>query len=224
MKRSHKIVIGTTIALSAIVAGTAIGATKLTPKEENQAVLNDAAKQLGVEPNKLSEALKQALKNRVDAAVEDGRLTKEQAARMKERIDSDEAPLFGLGHRGLRHHRDHGPGRHGPGPFFGGNFDGATAYLGMERKAIIGALADGKTLAQLARDRNKSVDGLVDSMLKAAEKRLDGAVAAGKLTEAEKKEMLGGLEERITDLVNHRLPVRRFDREDHGAYFIPSVF
>src|SRR5688500_8461458 len=99
MSRRNKLVAGGAALLLAAVAGGAIGATKLTPRQESQAVINDAADQLGVEPGELSNALKQALKNRVDAAVEDGRLTKEQGQRMKERIDANEVPLFGLGPR-----------------------------------------------------------------------------------------------------------------------------
>ena len=39
-----------------------------SPSEESKAVIDDAASQLGVEPSELSDALKQALKNRVDEA------------------------------------------------------------------------------------------------------------------------------------------------------------
>jgi AraC-like DNA-binding protein/outer membrane murein-binding lipoprotein Lpp len=194
------------IAVAAVaVAGAAIGATKaLTPKQESQAVLDDAARQLGVQPNELSNALKQALKNRVEAAVEDGRLTKEEAARIKKRIDANEIPFFGLGpgfHRGPGpgFHREH----HSP---FHAKLEAATKYLGMSQSDLRKSLDSGKTLAQVARDRDKSVDGLVDALVADAETNLDGAVKAGRLTEAEKKEMLAGLKKRITDLVSGRFP------------------
>lgn len=224
MKRSQKIVIGAIIALSAIVAGAAIGATKvLTPEQERQAVIDDAAGQLGVEPNELSNALKQALKNRVDAAVEDGRLTKEQGAKMKERIDADGAPMLGLGPRGF--HEKHEVFRGGkgfPGKVFGGKVEGAAEYLGMERREVFEALRSGKTLAEVARDSGKSVNGLIDAMVEAAEKRLDQAVADGKLTKAEKNEVLGDLKERISRLVNEGRPRHHVERE--RTHFIPSVF
>jgi outer membrane murein-binding lipoprotein Lpp len=194
------------IAVAAVaVAGAAIGATKaLTPKQESQAVLDDAARQLGVQPNELSNALKQALKNRVEAAVEDGRLTKEDAARIKKRIDANEIPFFGLG---LGFHRGPGPGfhreHHSP---FHAKLQAAAKYLGMSQSDLRKSLDSGKTLAQVARDRDKSVDGLVDALVADAETNLDGAVKAGRLTEAEKKEMLAGLKKRITDLVNGRFP------------------
>ena len=61
-------------------AGGAIAASDaLSPEDRSQAVIDDAAKQLGVEPSALSDALKHALENRIDEAVEAGRLTEEQA-------------------------------------------------------------------------------------------------------------------------------------------------
>jgi hypothetical protein len=203
MKRSHKIALGVVVVFSVVIVGGAIGATTLTPKQETQAVINDAADELGVQPDELSNALEQALKKRVDEAVEDGRVTKEQGQRMKERIDAGEVPLFGLvpgfgpGFRGR-------PG-HGP-HLFRAKLEAAAEYLGMTQAQLREALSAGKTLAQVARDRNKSVDGLVDALVKQAEQKLDKAVEAGRLTEAQKKEMLAGLRERITDLVNGRFP------------------
>jgi hypothetical protein len=218
MKRSHKLAIGAALALSVIAVGGAVGATKLTPKQESQAVINDAAGELGVAPSELSNALKQALKNRVDAAVEDGRLTKAQGERMKERIDANEVPLFGLG-PGRGFHRHHGP--------FRAKLEGAAEYLGMTQAQLREALGEGKTLAQVARDRDKPVEGLVDALVEDAEQKLDDDVEAGRLTEAEKAEMLSGLRRRITDMVNGRFPLRPrhgFRRMEPGAYFRADPF
>jgi hypothetical protein len=219
MKRSHKIVIGVVLGISVIAVGGAVGATQLTPKQESDAVLNDAADQLGVEPDELSNALKQALKNRVDDAVEDGRLTREQGERMKDRIDAGEMPFFGLGPRV----EFHGPGK----MFFHDKLDTAAKYLGMTPAQLREALQDGKTLAQVARDRGKSVDGLIDAYVEDAEKRLNEAVEAGRLTKAEKNEMLSGLRERLSDFVNGRFPGPprmfgpRFHRVEPGAEYRP---
>lgn len=216
MKRNHKIAIGAALALSAVAVGGAVGATKLTPRQESQAIINDAANQLGVQPSELSSALKQALKNRVDEAVADGRLTREEGQRMKERINADDVPLLGPG---LRRH-------HGPGPFHA-KLETAAEYLGLTQAQLREALSDGKTLAQVARSRDKSVDGLVDSLVEGAEQKLEDDVQAGRLTEAEKREMLSGLKQRITQMVNGRFPVgphRRHHRNEPGAFFRPGSF
>jgi lipoate-protein ligase A len=217
MKRRTKFVAGGAALLAAAAAGGAIGATQLTPKQESQAVINDAAEQLGVEPNELSDALKQALKNRVDDAVEDGRLTKEQGQRLKERIDANDMPFLGPIPFGRGHHEHH---------FFHAKLEAAAKYLGLSEAELRTALENGKTLAQVARDRDKSVDGLVDALVENAEQKLDDAVEAGRLTEAEKREMLEGLRERTGDLVNGRFPLPRhgFRRMDRGAFFRPAVF
>lgn len=219
MSRRNKLVVGGAALLVAVAAGGAIAATKLTPGQESQAVINDAAKQLGVQPRELTNALKQALKNRVDDAVEDGRLTEEQGRRMKQRIDEGGVPLFGLGPRGFHEHHRKGIGPH---LLFGGKAAGAAEYLGMERTEMFEALSRGKTLADLARERDKPVDGLIDAMVEATEKQLDQAVADGTLTEADKNEVLADLRERITRLVNEGLPGPRFERK--GPFFMPSVF
>ena len=200
MDRSTKIKIaaGAVVAFAVAGGGAAVAATQAwSPQEESQAVIDDAAEQLGVEPSELSDALKQALENRVDQAVEDGRLTEEQADALKERIDSGDAPLVfggfggpGFGHGHFGHFAD---------------LDAAATYLGLTEAELRAELEDGKTLAEIAEAEGKSVDGLVQALLKAASTRIDQAVVDGKLTQAQADELEAGLEQRITDLVNGEL-------------------
>src|ERR671934_27765 len=67
----RKLVAGTVAALAVGGAGAGIAATQLgsSPNEESQAIVNDAAKQLGLQPDQLSGALKKAIENQIDAAV-----------------------------------------------------------------------------------------------------------------------------------------------------------
>jgi predicted DNA-binding protein (UPF0251 family) len=203
-----KIAAGVAAALAVAGGGVAIGATgSLSPREESQAVIDDAAAQLGVQPSALSDALEKALENRVDEAVEAGRLTEEQGAALKERIRSGDTPLIfgGFGHRGF------GFGHFG----HFGNLDTAATYLGLTEVQLRERLANGDTLAEIAKAESKSVDGLVQALVKAARERIDDAVADGRLTQAHANELRANLEERITDLVNGALPAKRFgfDRE-----------
>jgi hypothetical protein len=72
----RKVVAGAVAGLAVAGGGAAVAANQAgSPSEDSQAVLNDAAEQLGVKPAALSSALKKALANRVDAAVAAGRLT-----------------------------------------------------------------------------------------------------------------------------------------------------
>jgi AraC-like DNA-binding protein len=190
MKSKRKLMLGLGVLLAAAGGGVAIAASDSSPSEENQAVLNDAAKQLGVSPTKLSDALKKALSDRVDAAVAAGRITKAEGDALKQRINSDDFPLFGGFHRGFGHFG------------FFGRLSAAADYLGLTEAQLRSELESGKSLAQVAQAHGKSVDGLVDALVAAAKKHLDEAVAAGRLTKAQEAEMLKGLRDRITNLVN----------------------
>ena len=196
----RRIVAGAAAGLAVAGGGAAIAATQLgSPGAESQAVVNDAAKQLGVTPSALRSALKKALENRVDAEVAAGRLTKEQGDELKQRIESGDLPLF-FGPRG------------GPHEHFG-ELDAAASYLGLTEAQLDEQLDGGKTLAQVAKDRGKSVDGLIQALVDAATKRLDADVAAGRLTKAQEEQIVSGLKERITAFVKGmRDHDFRFDR------------
>lgn len=187
-------------ALAVAGGGAAIAATTGdSPQEESKAVVEDAAKQLGVTPGKLSSALKKALENRVDAAVADGRLTKEQGDALKARIEAEDYPTlggFGFGHHG-------GPGMHGF-----GHLDAAASYLGLTEAELATELAGGKTLADVAKAKGKSVDGLVSALVADEKQELDAAVAAGRITKAQADEMLTNAKQRFDDMVNGTLPER----------------
>lgn len=194
MKRNRKLMLGIGVLLAAAGGSVAFAASDSSPSEENQAVLDNAAKQLGISPGKLSDALKKALSDRVDAAVAAGRLTKAQGDELKQRINSDDFPLFGGLNRGFGHFG------------FFGKIDAAADYLGLTEAQLHSELESGKSLAQVAKEHGKSVDGLVDALVAAAKKDLDSAVAAGRLTKAQETEMLNGLRDRITSLVNSTHP------------------
>jgi polyhydroxyalkanoate synthesis regulator phasin len=221
MNAKRNVVLGVVAGLLLVGAGGAFAAGKLTsPKEERQAVINDAAKRLGIEPAKLSEALTKALEDRVDAAVADGRITKAEGEALKARIEAGDAPLlFGGG----RHHGSPGFGRHrGPG------LDATAKYLGITEAQLGTELQNGKSLADVAKAHGKTVDGLVNALVDAAQTHLDAAVKAGRLTQAQANEMLSDLKDRITDFVNGRFPAPPFgdhhgDRHGFrgGAFFGP---
>jgi hypothetical protein len=193
-----KVIAGAVAAAALVGGGSAIAASQLGGDEAEQAILNDAAKQLGVEPSELSDALKDAYKARIDAAVEAGELTKEQGDALKERIDNGELPLFGF-HRGGPH------GFHGG---LRGDFDAAATYLGVTEAELHDQLEGGKTLAELAADQGKSVDGLEQALLDAARDDIAAAVDAGRLTRSQADEILADLPERIADLVDRTFPAR----------------
>jgi len=187
--RTHKLVAAGIAGLAVAGGGGAIAATQLTPKQESDAVVSDAAQQLGVSPERLNAALRKALENRVDAAVTAGELTKAQGDALKARIAAGDVPLLGLrGGHGFGH--DH----------YG--LDGAAAYLGLSEDALRTQLESGQTLAQVAQAQGKTVSGLIDALVAEEKQELAAAVTAGRLTQAQADARLTELKARITDKVN----------------------
>jgi len=190
LNRKAKIVVSAAALVSAAGAGAAVAASRdSSPSSESKAFIDDAAKQLGIPSSKLSDALKKALSDRVDAAVAAGRITKAEGDALKQRIASSDFPLLG----GLRHGFGHLAFR---------GLEAAAGYIGITEAQLRAELEGGKSLAQVATAHGKSVDGLVNTLLAEAKSKLDAAVSAGRLTKSQETELLSGLKDRITNRVN----------------------
>jgi hypothetical protein len=85
-------------------------------------------------------------------------------------------------------------GAHGP-------LAGAAQYLGLTDSRLLSELRSGRSLAQVAKARGKSVTGLEQAMIASARTRLDRAVATGRLTKAQEQLLLSRLSARISRLV-----------------------
>lgn len=196
MRRNRKVIIGLAVAIAAAGGGAAAIAASGSdsPSGESQAIIDDAANQLGISSAKLSAALEKAISDRIDAAVAASRLTKAEGDALKQRLQSGDFPIFGGVGRGFGHFG------------FFGDFSAAAGYLGLTEAQLRTQVESGKSLAQIAQAQGKSVSGLVDAIVNAAKQKLDDAVAAGRLTKAQESEMLSGLRDRIQNLVNSTLP------------------
>jgi len=200
------------VAVAALAGGgAALAGSGLGSGEEQQAIIDDAAKRLGVEPQALEDALENALAARIDAAVAAGRLTEEQAAEMKQRLEDGQLPLFG-GRGGPEHH-GLGLGLHG-----GELVDSAAAYLGVTEDELRSQLGDGKSLADVAAAEGKSVAGLKAALRSAAKEKLDDAVENGRLTDAQRDEALERFDERLDDLVTRERLGRRHDGQRPAGF------
>jgi hypothetical protein len=103
-----------------------------------------------------------------------------------------------------------GFGRMGFGP--GAEIQAAATYLDLTPQKLFAALRGGKSLADVAKDQSKSVDGLKAAMKAAETARLDAAVKAGKLTDAQRTQIEQDLDQRLDDLVNGTGPRFGFRR------------
>jgi polyhydroxyalkanoate synthesis regulator phasin len=198
--------VGVALLVAALGAAGAVAASRmLSPSEASKAVIDDAASQLGVEPEALSDALKQALKNRIDEAVDEGRLTEEHADELKERIDADEYPLlFGRGGHGVGHHVRLEV------------IETAASYLGMTEAELREGLRE-STLAEIAKEKGKNAAGLVHQLVATQTKRIDEAVADGRLTVEQATQLKANLGEHMEALVNGEL--RRAGNGRHPRFW-----
>lgn len=208
LDRKTKILVGGVALLSTAGAGAAVASSQASsPRSESKAVLDAAAKQLGIPSSKLSGALKKALTDRADAALAAGRITKAEADAIKQHIESSDFPLLG----GLRHGFGHRDGFD--------HLEAAAGYIGITEAQIRTELEGGKTLAQVARDQGKSAAGLVDALLADAKQKLDDAVSAGRLTKPREAELLDGLKDRITKRITETdLDGPHFERPRFGFH------
>jgi hypothetical protein len=216
--------------LAATVAGLAVaggGAAIAASQDDSPAssFFDAVARHLGVSSEELEDATKAAAIDQVNQALENGRISDEQAEELKSRIESGEAPwLFGPGFFGFRGHA--GPG--GPGsdhhflPFLHDKLTPAAEYLGLSEEELLEQLRDGKSLAEVVEAEGKSVDGLKQAILRGARSALDEAVANERLTQEQADAIYERLQGFIDTLVDGTLPGPRDN--DFGPFGGPPGF
>ena len=177
--------------LALLAAGGGAYAATRQGSNDRQAFLNDAARRLHVTPQQLENALRGAALDRLDAAVKAGRLTQQQADAIKRRLQSGHGLGLGAGHL-FRHH---GRFEHRAG------LDAAAAYLGLTDVELRNQLTAGKSLADIAGARGKTVSGLEAALIAPVRKRLDTAVKAGRITQAQEQRFLARIQQRVAALV-----------------------
>ena len=194
----HKLLIAGVTAVVAASAGGAYAATQSTGNSK-QAFINDVAKRLNVSPAQLSSAVKAALIDRLNAAVKDGQITQAQAKKLEQRINQDRRLPFFFASPG----RAFGPGHlRLARPVGGGALHSAASYLGLSNAQLMADLASGKSLAQVANARGKSVSGLKQVLITAETNRLNKLESRGVITKALEQHIISRLSTRIDKLVN----------------------
>jgi hypothetical protein len=210
--RPSRLIVATVAAAALTIGVGAAVASEDDFAAKRDAFLVNVADRLGVSQEALSDAIKGARIDQVDQALADGVITQEQADRAKEAIESGEGRGFGLrggfGHKGGFGHRG------------GSGSEAAAAYLGLSRDELRTELRSGKSLATIAGEQGKSVEGLKEVMVKDAAAKLDEAVASGRITAEQRSAML----ERITQMIDRiveRTPGERPGNEPAGFAVTP---
>jgi len=142
---------------------------------------------LGVSKDKLATAQKDASKAVVAQMVKDGKLTQAQADALNTRIDAGMGEGFPFGGHEMGRGMD-GPGMMGRGGMMGdmGKVVAAVAAkLGLTSEQLISEIRGGKSLLDIAKEKNVSEADLKATIVATLKPILDKAVKDGKLTQAQ---------------------------------------
>ena len=144
----------------------------------------------------LKQALLAAITSKVQAAKTAGKLDAARADRLLQR-----APQL------VERMVNATPRAHGPRARTarGGLLKAASTYLGLTHQQLATELRSGKSLAQVAAAKNKSVDGLEQALFAALKQKVDAAVAAGRLDAARAQQLLERAPAHIERLVQRTL-------------------
>ncbi|HEY8171840.1 MAG TPA: hypothetical protein VIH21_02035 [Dehalococcoidia bacterium] len=194
-------------AAAIIVSGAAVGIVtgvraqeggdqpKPTRQERREAFVGRVAGHLGVTSDQLTDAVKQARLDGVDAALANGRINEDQAAKLRERIESGKG-FGGLGHRGERYERRMKV-RHAL-------VESAAGALNMSADDLRAELKSGKSVADVAAEKNVPLDDVKSGITADAKAKLDAAVANQRLTQERADALLAKLTDNLDELLNKK--------------------
>ncbi len=190
--------------LALLVAGAALAQPAPTPEANQngasygQYFLDQLAKALNINRDQLNAAIKTAGAQTVDKEAQDGRLTADQVSQLKQKIEQGNGLFPGFG-RGFDFR---GPGKVAPrGAFLGGNgyTEGVAKALGLSTDELRTELRSGKTVADLAKEKNVSAEAIKSAVVTAVGAQLDQTVAAGKMTADQAAKIKSQLENTAAD-------------------------
>jgi uncharacterized protein (DUF433 family) len=151
-----------------------------------------------VDPNSVVNAVVAALTQQIDQAVAQGKIDGNRADQAKQKLPNfanrfvnETKSMRGRGHAILKDAAN-----------------AAAKEIGVSVADLKQARKDGKSIAQVAKDHNKSVDDVVNAIVKQATSDIDQAVKDGKVDSKKADEIKQKLPDRATKLVN-REPKQR---------------
>jgi hypothetical protein len=172
-----------------------------SPKERYDELL---AQKLGISVTQLQTAQKAAHDQMIDDAVAAGRLTAEQAAKLK---SAEPGKLRGLAFGRMK-------GAAGVGVAIKNALGAAAEALGMTPQTLWTEIQTGKSLADIAEAKGTDSDELTESIVESIEADLQQAVTNGRLTQAQADRLTEGLEDRIAQMIERE---RAFHGPRDGA-------
>jgi gas vesicle protein len=175
----------------------------------------ELAEAQGMTLDDLVDTLIAPMVERVQQAVEDERLTQEQAdeqiAVMEERLleGLESGSWFSMGGRGPRGHRE------------GLSLGSLAEALGMTVEDLQQALTDGQTIAEVATAQGVTLDDLVDTLIAPMVERVQQAVDDGRITQEQADERIQQMEEHMLQMLESG-PGRGMRMDPVGSFGRPG--
>ena len=187
-------------------------ATPEAKQERRDEFLNELADNLGVSREALDGALSDTALSMVDKALADGKITQDEADKIKEKINSGDFPFFG------------GPGfGHGFAKGFragfcaGANIEDIADFLGVDVSVVRDGLMNEQSLAQIAEANGKSRDELKSYLTSRVTDKLTQAVTDGDITQAQADEKLQNFTDNLDEMIDRTGPLFRGGPRFHGG-------
>lgn len=187
MKRKIFLAAVATFVLTALFAGIALaqntsGASADKVPQLFQTFLEKFAANLGVDKDKVTEALKQTEQQMIDEAVAEGKMTQEQADKIKERLQNGQ---FFIGPGPFLGHKQFGPREgKGAGPAM------LAQALGLSEDELKALLKEGKTIEEIAQQQGMTMEQLQQKMKELKIQAIQQAVKDGKITQEKAEQMI----------------------------------
>jgi uncharacterized protein (DUF433 family) len=188
--------------IAAAAEAIGIEPSELIAELRNDSTIAEVAEAHGVDPTVVVDAIVAEESERLDQAVEDGVLTREEADERLSEFESRAAdlvngelpmPLEGrmpiMGHPGLWGFAD-------------GPIAAAADAIGIGPVRLLAELRDGSTIADVAEAHGVDLADVVDAVVASMQERLDAAVDNGWISQEQADERSAELREQAVALVN----------------------
>ncbi len=192
------------VALAAMVLVGSLGALAVaSAQDESSSVfsfggtfLEKLAQRLGIGRDQLVQAMRDAANDTIDEALQQGRITQDQAQRLRDRVAQTE-PGFPWGwHKGRwGWHKGHWGLK-------GVVLQAAAQALNMSTDDLKAELRQGKTLAQVAQEKGISTDDFKSRLLSQVDQQLAQLVQQGRLTQQQADQLKQWVQNNIDAIIN----------------------
>ena len=222
LRNKKALVVGVVVALVGIVAalgfaawnvGTSLAAPLLqattTPGGQNRIAANAPyaafflehfASHLGLSTDQVKSAYVSAYNDTIDQMVKDGKLTQAEADQMKQKVSSGVAngnlPMFGPGFREKGF--GFGFGRQG---MMGFGLNEVAKALGVTQQDLVTELQAGKSIADIAKEKNVDLNQVKQTILSDFKAQLDTAVKNNRITQAQADQAYQNFSQKLDQMV-----------------------